>query len=352
MMNEQNNQELSTNSQASETNPQTKDDRLDYMNQKPHYNRKELTILGVVLVAVLAFIIGGTCFVASNAHEAFMQSDFGQSIIGDASKIQEEVIQEAAPDSRPFSEELVVNNPDKENADDDYPEYTKESIALALYYTPLSDRRVVTTSADEEHAGHYILQPNTSYAICWDASPLYRNNEGKVDADITISSDFLIGGGIDGEGVITVSIRDCHRHIDYVGELHIASDYDNLGIEFCADQCRKYGYGHRPQIDDKEFTVCFYTSGEYVEQVTDGTYSVEGHYGFNYGTDGNALLNYVVTRRPVVKPVPEPSATPMPDGGIRPTPMPQPEIDYESRPAVDPVPGVKYEDDGEDNGCN
>ncbi len=32
--------------------------------------------------------------------------------------------------------------------------------------------------------------------------------------------------------------------------------------------------------------------------------------------------------------------------------MPQPEIDYESRPAVDPVPGVKYEDDGEDNGCN
>ena len=49
MMNEQNNQELSTNSQASETNPQTKDDRLDYMNQKPHYNRKELTILGVVL---------------------------------------------------------------------------------------------------------------------------------------------------------------------------------------------------------------------------------------------------------------------------------------------------------------
>ena len=210
----------------------------------------------------------------------------------------------------------------------------------------------MTTSADEEHAGHYILQPNTSYAICWDASPLYRNNEGKVDADITISSDFLIGGGIDGEGVITVSIRDYHRHIDYVGELHIASDYDNLGIEFCADQCRKYGYGHRPQIDDKEFTVCFYTSGEYVEQVTDGTYSVEGHYGFTYGTDGNALLNDVVTRRPVVKPVPEPSATPMPDGGIRPTPMPQPEIDYESRPAVDPVPGVKYEDDGEDNGCN
>lgn len=54
MMNEQNNQELSTNSQASETNPQTKDDRLDYMNQKPHYNRKELTILGVVLVAVFS----------------------------------------------------------------------------------------------------------------------------------------------------------------------------------------------------------------------------------------------------------------------------------------------------------
>lgn len=322
MMNEQNNQELSTNPQASETNPQTKDNRLDYMNQKPHYNRKELTILGVVLVVVLAFIIGGACFVISNAHEAFMQSDF------------------------------VVNNPDKENADDDYPEYTKESIALALYYTPLSDRRVVTTSADEEHAGHYILQPNTSYAICWDASPLYRNNEGKVDANITISSDFLVEGGIDGEGVITVSIRDYHHHIDYVGELHIASGYDNLGIEFCADQCCKYSYGYRPQIDDKEFTVCFYTSGEYVEQVTDGTYSVEGHYGFTYGTDGNALLNDAVTRQPVVKPVPKSSATPMPDGGIRPTPMPQPEIDYESRPAVDPDPGVKYEDNGEDNGCN
>lgn len=50
MMNEQNNQELSTNSQASETNPQTKDDRLDYMNQKPHYNRKSSQYLALFLL--------------------------------------------------------------------------------------------------------------------------------------------------------------------------------------------------------------------------------------------------------------------------------------------------------------
>lgn len=313
MTNEQNNnQDLSTNPQTPETTTQTtKDNRFDYMNQKPHYTRKQLTMLGVALTMVLALVMGSAFFVVSSAIEAFAQSDIGQTIADFTSKKeevpeQEENVQETMLESRQFAEELVVNNPDEADANDAAPEYTEESIALALYEVPLSDHIVVTTSTEEKHAGYYALRPDTVYAICWDASPLYINSEGDVEADITISSDFLIGGGIDGEGMITVNIRDYHRHIDYVGELHVASEYGNLGIEFCADQCRRYSYGFDPQIEDKKFTVCFYTSGEYVESVSDGRYSVDGHYGFTYGTDGSALQNDVVTST-VPTPMPYPS---------------------------------------------
>lgn len=110
--------------------------------------------------------------------------------------------------------------------------------------------------------------------------------------------------------------------------MHVASGNGDLGIEFCADRCRSYAYGGRPQIRDGEFTVCFYTSGEYVERVSDGCSSVDGYYHFNYGTEGDEVLNDVVAktleavrRAKTPMPSPDPNHTPVP------TPVPTPDPD-------------------------
>lgn len=339
--------------------------RFDYMNQKPQHNRKAFAALGIFVSAAVLLVICLSIYGVSYAKEhagEIAQSPYGWIVAGlipDLTETEEdtEKIFAGTNMSEPGGTSEVnqilnvlttsdydhaedePNLPDAEakdleDSDNEVPEYTEEPIVLALY--KVEDDTVVTTSSDEEHAGYYVLDPGTVYAIRWDASPLYRNDDEKVDANIEINSDFLIGGGIDGEGVITVNIRDHHRHIDYVGELHVDVDGANLGIEFCAKQCRIHAYGFNPEIRDGKFTVCFYTSGEYVERVYSGISDADGYYRYTYSVNGGEYLNDAVTQpEGIVKnnpprPMPHPDVDPLPD------PMPVPPT-TPTPPAKEPV---------------
>lgn len=367
MTNENNN--LMKNQQAQET--KATDDRFDYMNQKPQHNRKAFAALGIFVGAAVLLVvclsIYGVSYVKEHANE-IAQSPYGWIVAGlapdlmdteDTEKIFAGTNMSEPGDTSEANQILNVlttsdyshvedetslpsETKDLEDADNELPEYTEESIALALYR--VEDNTIVTTSSDEEHAGYYVLDPGTVYAIRWDASPLYRNDDREVNANIEINSDFLIGGGTDGEGVITVNIRDHHRHIDYVGELHIDVEDANLGIEFCAEQCRIRAYGFNPEIEDGRFTVCFYTSGEYVESVYNSISSVDGYYRYTYSVDGSEYLNDAVTRPETIKtppsrpsdssngqniPDPEPIPSPMPEPCVTPAndpPYPEPTL--------------------------
>lgn len=345
---------------------QEQENRYDYMDQKPQHSRKAFAVLGITLCAVV-LLIGGFCtygvsYVKNHADE-IRQSPYGWIVadfMPDLMDTEEDVEKIYAgtgttmsgsgetseanqilnllttsdydySENEPSLPDSPAKDPEAAGDINDYaPEYTEKPIALALYR--VEDNTVVTTSSDEAHAGYYVLDSDTVYAIRWDASPLYRNDDKKVNANIDVSSDFLIGGGIDGEGVITVSIRDYNRHINYVGELHVAAEDCNLGIEFCADACRIRAYGFHPQIQDEEFVVCFYTSGEYVESVYSSISGADGYYRYTYGTEGNEYLNDVVTRNADPRPAPMPVPTPSKD-------EPKDPVDGNIQPTKDPVNG-------------
>lgn len=340
MMNEQNNQNLSTEQQTPETNSPASDDRFGYMNQKPHYSRKELFRLGVALIVVLGIIIGGACYVVTQSVEALAQS-------GLFSTQDEERAQDAFTDATDEefgfeptqSIEALAGNKtaddvaegslnDEDGPTHEEPVYTEQSIEFELYEVSLSENTLVEPSSEGDYRdGYYLLKSDKVYTIQWDAAPLFFNDDGEVDAEITASSDYLIKEG--STGTITVTLRDYTKDIDYVGELKIASTDGNLGIEFCAVECEIRGYGSRPYIDSfsKLFRLCFYTSGEYVESKHDGTSGVAGYYSYEYGVDGNSTEEHSVTKPALDderRPDPMPKPTPMPEPLDTPTPPPTP----------------------------
>lgn len=135
--------------------------------------------------------------------------------------------------------------------------------------------------------GRYTLEPDKVYAIYWDVPFIYSEGEGdKMNAEIDIRSDYLIEDGK--KSVITIDIEDNYRGgTIYSEELGFVSASGNLGIEFCAEECRMHPDGWRPTIRDNQFVVYFYTSGEYVAYEHNGITGPDGRYGYTYRTEGS-----------------------------------------------------------------
>lgn len=165
-------------------------------------------------------------------------------------------------------------------------------IGLIIEISDKSDLTIHEISLDSEtilepnfFTGRYKLEPGKVYAIRWDVPFVYSDMGEKVSADINIESAYLVK---DGErGTITVDIKDNYREKTYSEELDFVSTSGNIGVEFCADMCRIRAYGWMPEIRDGQFTVCFYTSGEYVAYDQHNRISgPDGLYGYVCRTKG------------------------------------------------------------------
>lgn len=325
---------------------QEQENRFDYMDQKPQHNRKALAALGISLSAVVLLVICLSIYGVSYAKEhadEIAQSPYGWIVAGFAPDLMEteentEKIFAGTdmPEPGEISEanqmlNMLTTSDDRITDEPSLPEYTEEPICLTLHQTPVRDDVRMTPSMGEDYAGCYLLKPDTVYAICWDASPLYANDEEKVSADIVISSDFIIEEG--GTGAITVRVDDLCAHVVYTGTLRVASDSHNLGIEFCSDECKRYAYGAWPEIKDGKFTMCFYTSGEYAEDKRSTLSSADGSYYYCYGVDGSAEENSLVfDHHDIPKPASSPQKESMLDDESH------QDIDQPEEPSVWPTP--------------
>lgn len=120
--------------------------------------------------------------------------------------------------------------------------------------------------------------------------------------------------------------------------LKIASISDNLGIEFCADECGIFPRGSWPYIsgNDKRFDLYFYTSGKYVERESSAISSgAVGYYSYRYGVDGSSTEEYSVTKPAKLD---EDDHESTPDYELQPKPMPMPTPDPLDTPAPPPTP--------------
>ncbi len=299
---------------------------IDYVNQKPQHSRKAFLLLGVVLVCLTAAVVVGlSCWfrmaadiydriAAQEAAITAQETAIAANWLYVASEMER--LESNLPDTRgdhDASEAYNTSDVYYYAPEEVKPVYTEQPIEFELYEVSNSGEILVEPSSEGDYRdGYYLLEGDKVYAIRWDASPLFFNDDGKVSANITASSDYLIKEN--GTGTISITLRDYHADIDYVGELKIASDSGNLGIEFCADKCGIRAYGAWPTIDDyndNQFTLCFYTSGEYVEHDYGDLNSTFGCYTYECNVDGTEHEEtYVTELRPrptlVISPDPDP----------------------------------------------
>lgn len=288
---------------------------VDYVNQKPQHSRKAFLLLGVVLVCLTAAVVVGLSDIYDRiaAQEAAITAQ--ETAIADnwlyvASEMER--LESNLLDTREdydVSEAYNTSDVYYYSPEEVDPVYTEQPIEFELYEVSGSEEILVEPSSEGDYRdGYYLLEGDKVYAIRWDASPLFFNDDGEVDANITASSDYLIKEN--GTGTISITLRDYYADIDYVGELKIASDSGNLGIEFCADKCGIRAYGAWPTIDnynDNQFTLCFYTSGEYVRHDYGNSSNTFGCYTYECNVDGTEYEEtYVTGRRP--RPTPPPTS--------------------------------------------
>lgn len=289
------------------------EDRFAYMNQKPDKlsNGARVAIFSLIAVVVIGVFV---CLFATGHADA---------------KSNE------TPSDNEVSADLTSETADREieaTKATEEPVYTEKPIDFTLYALSLHDETLI----EPDSYGDYPLEPDTVYVIRWDATPLYRNREAKVNASITASSDYLIKEG--GTGTISIDISDHRRDIRYSCEFSVVSMSGNLGIEFCADKCKIRAYGFWPEIEDGNFYLCFYTSGKYVESEYNGISGVDGSYHYTYGAVGSESDERSVTqpKKPQVSP------QPMPEPDPKPVPMPSDESPTPDPPADPDVDSNKF----------
>lgn len=299
---------------------------IDYVNQKPQHSRKAFLLLGVVLVCLTAAVVVGlSCWfrMAADIYDRIAAQEAAITAQETAITAQETAIAAnwlyVASEMERLESNLLDTRGEHDaseayNTSDVYyyapeevkPVYTEQPIEFELYEVSGSEEILVEPSSEGDYRdGYYLLESHKVYAICWDASPLFFNDDGAVRANITVNSDYLIKER--GTGTISITLRDCNADIDYVGELKITPVDDNLGIEFCADEARCMP-GVCPKIDDNNrFVSYFYTSGEYTEYESSGIHDYDVTYNYEYSMNGSEYEEVHVTgRRP--RPTPPPTS--------------------------------------------
>ncbi len=352
MANEQNNNQ----EQVNQDNQDTRDSRFDYMNQKPDKLSGKAIVAACLCVGAVIFLLGSLLMYVFNKHTSEKYVDKTEVVSNADQQDSELPVSGFAVNRNEDDYPPDENEPSEAKYEDSYlsdedklledttsePVYTEKSMNLTLYQVPVRDDNILI---EPNFDGSYTLESDAVYAICWDAIPLYRNEKGEVKADITANSTYLITE--DEPGVITITIDDNRQHVRHVGELDITTAADNLGIEFCSSECYRRAYGSRPRIEDGEFILCFYTSGDYAEYESNGVSGVDGYYNYNYGAEGYESEERFVTRPSddddididvdnYPKPMPAPTPTPMPKNPEptpvpTPDPIPTPPADYEPK---------------------
>ncbi len=271
-----------------EENSQTQgtDSRFNYMNEKPAKpSRGACIAFGCLLAAIFSLFAIISYTLVGKLNDYYSQARESDSTLVD--EVCDEPIGERIA---AISVQLLepADDPDEPEKE---PEYSEQTIEFALYEIPVYDDDILVTP--DSH-GRYLLDAGKVYAIRWNASPLYRNKMGEVDADITATSKYLIEEG--DSGTIAVSLCDYARDIIYSGKLDIMPTSGNLGIEFCAEECWIRSYGFSPDIEDSEFTLCFYTSGEFAKKESNSVSGSEGIYGYQYSVAGKKSDEFKVSQ--------------------------------------------------------